>query len=126
MCRESAREEPEYLCRHSVDHDDYLKSALFSEIQILQLLKSDNVVKVLDVMESSHNYYIIQEICDSDLEKYMQSHPQLSEAEALGFLRQICNGFIALVREGIVHRYSSPHPATSSRPTSCSAREWLR
>ena len=63
---------------HSVDHDDYLKSALFSEIQILQLLKSENVVRVLDVMESSHNYYIIQEICDSDLEKYMNSHQQMN------------------------------------------------
>lgn len=70
-------------------------------------------------MESSHNYYIIQEICDSDLEKYMQSHSQLSEAEALGFLKQICNGFIALVREGIVHRYYSLHSATSNQPTSC-------
>ena len=62
---------------YEVDQDDYLKSALFSEIQILQLLKSENVVSVLDVMESSHNYYIIQEICDSDLEKYINQHPKV-------------------------------------------------
>ncbi len=61
----------------SVDQDEYLKNALFSEIQILQLLKSENVVKVLDVMESSHNYYIIQEICDNDLEKYLTKTPKL-------------------------------------------------
>ena len=59
---------------HSVDHDDYLKSALFSEIQILQLLKSENVVRVLDVMESSHNYYIIQELCDSDLQHFLSNN----------------------------------------------------
>lgn len=42
------------------------------------MLKSENIVRVMDVMESSHNYYIIQEICDSDLEKYLEQHPQVS------------------------------------------------
>lgn len=79
MCHQGPREEPQYFLDYEVDHDDYLKSALFSEIQILQLLKSENVVKVLDVMESSHNYYIIQEICDNDLEHYIEQHPHISE-----------------------------------------------
>lgn len=95
---------------------------MFSEIQILQLLKSENVVKVLDVMESSHNYYIIQEICDNDLEKYLTKTPKLAEGEAINLLKMISNGFLSLVKEGIVHRYAFPHPATSSPPTSCSAR----
>jgi serine/threonine protein kinase len=64
----------------------------------LQLVKSENIVRVLDVMESSHNYYIIQEICDSDLEKFIDSHPKLSEEQATDILRQVCNGFMALVR----------------------------
>jgi len=64
---QSPRKEAQYLYINPVDHDEYLKAALFSEIQILQLLKSENIVRMLDVMESSHNYYIIQEICDSDL-----------------------------------------------------------
>jgi serine/threonine protein kinase len=66
-------------------------------------------VKVLDVMESSHNYYIIQEICDSDLEKYIEQHKEITEQEAISLLRQICNGFIALVKEGIVHRWALPN-----------------
>lgn len=32
----------------------------------------------MDVMESSHNYYIIQEICDNDLERYLEKNKQLS------------------------------------------------
>ena len=75
-------------------------------------------MKVLDVMESSHNYYIIQEICDNDLEKYLAKTPKLSEAEAINFLKQICNGFMSLVKEGIVHRYPHLHAATSNLPTS--------
>lgn len=78
MRRKGPWKETKYLCLYLVDQDEYLKSALFSEIQILQLVKSENIVRVLDVMESSHNYYIIQEICDSDLEKFIDSHPKLS------------------------------------------------
>jgi hypothetical protein len=44
------RKETQYLHINSVDQDEYLKAALFSEIQILQLLKSENIVKMLDVM----------------------------------------------------------------------------
>lgn len=44
-----------------------MKSALFSEIQILSKIQSTNIVKLFDVLESSHNYYIVQELCDSDL-----------------------------------------------------------
>lgn len=71
---------------------------------------------------SSHNYYIIQEICDNDLEKYLTKHPKLPEAEAINFLKQICNGFMALVKEGIVHRYPQSHAETSNLPTLCSVK----
>lgn len=59
-------------------------------------------------MESSHNYYIIQEICDGDLEKYIDNHKNISEEHATDILKQICNGFMALVKEGIVHRDLKP------------------
>lgn len=56
-------------------------------------------------MESANNYYIIQELCDSDLEKYLKNNPHTNEQRAIEILRQIANGFLALVREGIIHRY---------------------
>jgi calcium-dependent protein kinase len=74
------------------------------EIHILQQLRSQNIVAVYEVMESSNNYYIIQELCDSDLEKYMKHTPVTQEKKAVEMLRQIINGFITLVREGIIHR----------------------
>lgn len=70
----------------------------------MQMLKSDNIVKVMDVMESANNYYIIQEICETDLEKYLKEKGKLSEDQAISFLKQICNGFIVLTKEGIIHR----------------------
>ena len=52
------------MADYLVDRDYYLKSSLFSEIEILKSLKSPNIVGFLDVMESKHCYYIIQEFCD--------------------------------------------------------------
>jgi serine/threonine protein kinase len=62
-------------------------------------------------MESANNYYIIQELCESDLEKYLKVTPFIPEQKAIDMLSQIVNGFLALVREGIIHRY----PLTSRR-----------
>lgn len=56
-----------------VGSDPYLKSALFSEIQIMAKLDSPNIVGFYDVLESSHNYYIVQELCTGDLEKALKS-----------------------------------------------------
>lgn len=83
-----------------------MKAALKNEIDILQKLHSENIVAFYDVMESSKNYYIIQELCDGDLSKDIKHNNQRSEAEAIVMLKQICNGFLALVKEGIIHRYS--------------------
>ncbi len=56
---------------NSVSKDPYLKSAMDNEIQIMSKLKSVNVVGFFDVLVSDNNYYIVQELCDSDLERYL-------------------------------------------------------
>ena len=71
---------------------------------MLKTVKSENIVGFFDVMESSQNYYIIQELCDGDLEHMLNQKKTLDEGKAIDILRQICNGFLTLVREGIVHR----------------------
>lgn len=58
-------------------------------------------------MESSKNYYIIQELCDGDLSADIKPGVQHPEELAVELLRQICNGFLALVKEGIIHRYAN-------------------
>ena len=35
----------------------------------------------------------------------MEANPNTSEAKAIEILKQIINGFISLVKEGIIHRY---------------------
>lgn len=38
----------------------------------MEVIKSENVVAFFDVMESSKNYYIVQELCDGDLSSIMK------------------------------------------------------
>lgn len=83
MRHKSARQEEEYILEESVNSDEYLKHALMEEIHILQQLSSENIVAVYEVMESSNNYYIIQELCDSDLENYMRQTRVTQEKKAV-------------------------------------------
>lgn len=81
---------------------------MFSEIKIMECIKSENVVGFYDVMESSKNYYIVQEYCDGgDLSSKMKSGQIVPENQAKDYLLQITNGFLSLVKEGIIHRYRS-------------------
>ena len=41
-----------------------MKEALRLEIQILSKVKSDNIVRFIDYIETSNNFYIIQEYCN--------------------------------------------------------------
>jgi hypothetical protein len=70
----------------------------------LQSVKSPNIVGFEDVMESNQYYYVIQELCDGDLSKIMKPGACQPEKKAIDMLIHISNGFLALVREGIIHR----------------------
>jgi serine/threonine protein kinase len=85
-----------------------LKDALQKEIIILQKFNCENIVKVYDVLESPNNIYIIQELCDTDLEGYIKKNKDITYEMAMDFLKQICKAFAHLVREGIVHRDIKP------------------
>ena len=63
----------------------------------------------LDVMESTNTYYIIQQYCNGgELRAYMDKVGKVPEKTAVGLLKQICNGFIELLREGVMHRDLKP------------------
>ena len=60
-------------------------------------------------MESKHCYYIIQEYCDGgELRGVMKKRGKVPEKEAIGMLKQICNGFVELIQEGVMHRDLKP------------------
>lgn len=47
-----------------INEDDYLRDGLMNEIKIMRDLTGNNVVRLIDVLETTNNYYIVQEYCD--------------------------------------------------------------
>lgn len=66
-------------------------------------------------MESANYYYIVQEYCNGgELRAFMEKKGPLVEPEALGVLGDICNGFVCMLSQGVVHRYVSGEVGISS------------
>ncbi|KAM3142202.1 hypothetical protein pb186bvf_005611 [Paramecium bursaria] len=97
------------LSKEVINADDYLREGLISEIKIMQKLKSPNIVQLMDVMETSNNYYIIQEFCDGgDFDDLLKKKKILPEKEAIKFLVDVLKGFLQLIKHGIIHRDLKP------------------
>jgi len=80
---------------------------LQSEINILKIIDHPNVVKLYDSFEEKGKYYLIMEYCNGgDLEHYVRAKQDrcVSESEALGFFKQLLNGFKALHEIKAMHR----------------------
>ena len=50
-----------------------LRELFISEVKLMEILKSDNVVKLVDYIESPNTCYVVMEFCyNGDLEQYIQ------------------------------------------------------
>lgn len=59
----------------------------------------------LEVMESANYYYIVQEYCnEGELRGLMDRKVKIGEQEAIEIFTQICNGFVCMLAEGVIHR----------------------
>jgi serine/threonine protein kinase len=94
----------EYLGPDAVEENQYLSASLNNEINILRQIHCDNVVRFLDLKETANNYYIIQELCEGDLGKFMRIGGEMKESTCIDILTQLCTGFYELVRQNITHR----------------------
>ena len=80
---------------------------LHSEIHVLKSIKNENIVKLYDSFRENDYYHLVMEYCNGgDFEKYLQSQEEqgISEEEALGYLKQLLNGFRALHDMKVMHR----------------------
>eukprot|EP00794_Sanderia_malayensis_P014204 gene14204-15686_t len=85
------------------------QSLLAKEIRILKELHHENIVQLLDYIETSSNVYLIMEYCNGgDLADYLQSKGTLSEDTIKQFLLQIAAAVKMLNSKGIVHRDLKP------------------
>lgn len=71
----------------------------------MRQLHSRCIVSLKDVLETSNNYYIVQEYCNGgNLRAYMKKKKKLPEKEAINIMGQICEGFLELIDHGVIHR----------------------
>lgn len=61
-----------------------LKELFITEVKYMGLIKNENVVKLVDYLESQNTCYIVMEYCNSgDLEAYINKNKRLVEDEAV-------------------------------------------
>ena len=68
-----------------------------TEVKVLQECNNLNVIKYVDHFHTDEQLFIVTEFCNGgDLEDYIRNNGKLTEKEALGFLKNILNGFKGL------------------------------
>ena len=80
------------------------------EIQILKIVKHENIINLLDIIDEKNEIYLITEYCPYDLFSLIikNRNKKLSEESALNYFSQYINGLHYLHQNGISHRNLRP------------------
>ncbi|KAL8599941.1 hypothetical protein ACOMHN_050243 [Nucella lapillus] len=85
--------------------DRYVRKNLRREGRLLQQIRHNHVIQLLEVMETEHCYYLVTDYCaGGDLVDYITKRKRLDETEAKRFMRQVVSAVDYLHRLGIIHR----------------------
>jgi serine/threonine protein kinase len=85
--------------------NDVEKSAIRTEAEVMTILSHPNVIRLHEVIETSHEICMIMDYAASgDLFDYLVKRRRLKEKEAHRIFLQICNGVSYCHRHYIVHR----------------------
>ena len=83
---------------------------LTNEIQLLSMINHTNIIKLIGLKKTQHNWYLVTEYCNGgslsdNLKKYMASfHKPFSEEIVQYFMKQIVNALNYLHLNKIIHR----------------------
>ena len=80
------------------------------EIKVLQSLKHENIIQLLDVIITNNRYHLILNYCKfGDLKNYMyHEHPDMSEYDIQYLMKQLKSGLQYLYENKIIHRDLKP------------------
>lgn len=85
--------------------EDFLTKFLPREIKVLKKIHHNNVLSLLEVIETNTRMYIITDLAaNGDLLEYIRSHGALSEENAKEMFKQLVNGISYIHKNEIVHR----------------------
>lgn len=85
--------------------EDFLTKFLPREIRVLKKIRHNNVLSLLEVIETNTRMYIITDLAaNGDLLEYIRSHGALAEEKSRKMFRQLVNGVLYIHKNEIVHR----------------------
>ena len=91
---------------------DYLLNLIMGEIKIMQLCKSANIVEIYDSFQTKDSFVIVMELCDTDLENYIQDYKKNNEYIKISIIQQLFkdlnNAIEILYKNHVLHRDIKP------------------
>jgi len=88
----------------NISNEEGLLEDMRAEIQVMQSLSHENIVKLYSVYESKEELYLVQELCSGgELFDKISELGKYSEADAAGVLVQIFRGLSHMHAKGIAH-----------------------
>ena len=97
------------ISKMRINSNAYLIEALQKEINIMRLLSDENSVKLIENFETSDYYYLVMELCDSDLDIELKKHKSetkkgFNELEVQAIMNQFNKIFYKMQKEHVIHR----------------------
>lgn len=90
--------------------DRYVRRNMRREARLLQRIRHNHIVQLLDVMETNNGFYLVMEYCGGgDLMTRICDSRTIDENDARHYVRQIVSAVDYLHRGGILHRYSEAY-----------------
>ncbi len=85
--------------------DRYVSRNLKREAEIMQLLSHENIVRLLEVMETEAYYYLVTELCSGGelLDKICEK-TYFDEDTTRTYIQQLVSAVSCIHRAGVVHR----------------------
>lgn len=85
--------------------NEHAKRKIFREVYILKKIRSNYVVRILEVFETEQNFLIVMEyMSGGDLLKYLKTNGKFSEEKCKKLFYQIVLGVNTIHKHGILHR----------------------
>jgi serine/threonine-protein kinase ULK/ATG1 len=85
-----------------------IKKNIKSEIDILNKLNHSNICNMFDNFENDDYYFIVLELCTTNLHIYITKYGHIEEIKAQHFFKQIASGLEYLQKLQIIHRDIKP------------------
>ena len=101
--------DPNYLATKRMDFqqiDPSIKRFIENEMSIMRILKHPNIIRLVDLLQSSNHYYLIIEYCNGGtLSDCIRKYGRPLPIEVVQyFMRQIVNGLKYIHSKRIIHR----------------------